>query len=114
MTYRELDDASNRVAQMFRDRGLKAGDHIAILMENHPRFFELCWGAQRSGILYTAISSRLTAAEAAYIIADSGSKLLVTSKALQGIAAELAASTPAVTTRLMTDGTIDGYDSYER
>ena len=114
VTYRELDDASNRVAQMFRDRGLKAGDHIAILMENHPRFFELCWGAQRSGILYTAISSRLTAAEAAYIIADSGSKLLVTSKALQGVAAELAASTPAVTTRLMTDGTIDGYDSYEQ
>ena len=113
MTYRELDDASNQVAQMFRDRGLKAGDHIAILMENHPRFFELCWGAQRSGLLYTAISTRLTAAEAAYIVADSESKLLVTSKALQGVAAELAASTPAVTTRLMVDGTIDRYDSYE-
>ncbi len=114
VTYRELDDASNRVAQMFRDRGLRPGDHVAILMENHPRFFELCWGAQRSGILYTAISTRLTAAEAAYIIADSEAKLLVTSKALQGVAAELAASTPAMTTRLMADGTIDGYDSYER
>jgi long-chain acyl-CoA synthetase len=112
VSYRELDDASNRVAQMFRARGLKAGDHIAILMENHPRFFEVCWGAQRSGIVFTAISSRLTANEAAYVVNDSGSKLLVTSKALQGVAAELVALTPGVTTRLMTDGAIAGYDGY--
>jgi long-chain acyl-CoA synthetase len=63
-------------------------------MENHPRFFQLCWGAQRSGIIYTAISTRLTPGEAAYVIADSGAKLLVTSKALQGIAAGLVALTP--------------------
>jgi long-chain acyl-CoA synthetase len=114
VTYRELDDASNRAAHLFRANGLRAGDHIAILMENHPRFFELCWGAQRSGIIYTAISTRLTPGEAAYIIADSGSKLLVTSKALQGVAADLVALTPGLTTRLMVDGTIDGYDSYEQ
>jgi acyl-CoA synthetase (AMP-forming)/AMP-acid ligase II len=114
VTYGELDAASNRVARLLRANGLVAGDHIAILMENHPRFFEVCWGAQRSGIIYTAISTRLTAEEAAYIIADSGSRLLVTSKAQRGVAADLVASTPAVKTRLMADGTIDGYDSYER
>ena len=113
VTYRELDEASNRVAQLLRASGVEAGDHIAILLENHPRFFELCWGAQRAGVIYSAISSRLTAGEAAYIVADSGAKLLVTSHAQRALAAELFTQTPGVTTRLMLDGVIDGYASGE-
>ena len=37
-TYRELEDRSNQVAQLFRALGLKAGDHIALMLENHPRY----------------------------------------------------------------------------
>src|SRR5215217_2548321 len=66
VTYRQLDRQSNRIAQLFRSLGLKAGDHVALFLENNARFFEICWGAQRSGLIYTAISSRLTAAEVDY------------------------------------------------
>jgi long-chain acyl-CoA synthetase len=65
VTYRQLEDASNRFARLLRASGLKAGDRIALMLENHPRFFELCFGAHRAGIIYTAISSRLTVSEAA-------------------------------------------------
>jgi len=34
ITYRELDELSNQGANLFRSLGLKAGDHIALLMEN--------------------------------------------------------------------------------
>ena len=54
VTYRQLDEQSNRIAQLFRSLGLKAGDHIALFLENNARFFEICWGAQRSGLIYTA------------------------------------------------------------
>ena len=74
VTYRQLDEQSNRIAQLFRSLGLKAGDHIALFLENNARFFEICWGAQRSGLIYTAISSRLTAAEVDYIVSDCGAK----------------------------------------
>ena len=90
VTYRQLDQQSNRIAQLFRSLGLKAGDHIALFLENNARFFEICWGAQRSGLIYTAISSRLTAAEVDYIVTDCGAKLFVISKYLAGPAAELA------------------------
>ncbi len=60
VTYRQLDQQSNRIAQLFRSLGLKAGDHVALFLENNARFFEICWAAQRSGLIYTAISSRLT------------------------------------------------------
>ena len=68
VTYRQLEDGSNRVAQLFRALGLKAGDHIALMLENHPRYFELCWGAHRAGLIYPAMSTRLTEAEVAYIV----------------------------------------------
>ena len=113
VTYRQLDEQSNRIAQLFRWLGLRAGDHIALFLENNPRFFEICWGAQRSGLIYTAISSRLTAAEVDYIVADCGARLFVTSKYLAAPAAELAPLLKGVEKRFMTDGTIAGYESWE-
>ena len=41
ITYRELDELSNQGAQLFRALGLKAGDHIALLMENRIAFMEI-------------------------------------------------------------------------
>ncbi|HJQ57261.1 MAG TPA: AMP-binding protein [Vineibacter sp.] len=113
VTFAQLEAASNRIAQMFRARGLKPGDHIALFLENHPRFFEICWAAQRTGLVYTAVSSRLTAAEVDYIAGDCGAELFITSKYLEKPAAELVSVMPGVTTRLMLDGTIAGYTPFE-
>jgi long-chain acyl-CoA synthetase len=113
VTYRELDDRSNQVAQLLRSLGLKAGDHIAILLENQPRYFEICWGAQRSGLVYTAMSTRLTDAEAAYIVQDCGAKAVISSRALAPTAQGLVAVCPNVTSWLMLDGAIPGWTAYE-
>ena len=51
ITYRELDELSNQGAHLFRKLGLKAGDHIALLMENRLAFMEICWAAQRARAL---------------------------------------------------------------
>src|SRR3954464_15934056 len=113
VTYRQLDEQSNRIAQLFRSLGLKPRDHIALFLENHARFFEICWGAQRAGLVYTAISSRLTAPEVEYIVKDCGARLFVTSTYLGEKAAELAPLIPAVAHRFMIGGTIAGYHSWE-
>ena len=78
ITYRELDELSNQGAHLFRALGLKAGDHIAFLMENRLAFMEICWAAQRSGLYYTAISRYLTEDEIAYIVKDCGAKVFIT------------------------------------
>lgn len=113
VTYGQLEERSNRAAQLFRSRGLAAGDHIAIFLENHPRFFEICWAAQRSGLIYTAISSRLTAAEVDYIVGDCGAKLFVTSHGLAATARELAPLMAGARHRFMLDGIEPGYESWE-
>ncbi len=70
LTYRQLEDRSNQGAHLFRSLGLKVGDGVAIFMENNIRFLEICWAAQRAGLYYTCVSSRLTAGEVEYIVKD--------------------------------------------
>src|SRR5205823_13722404 len=114
ITYRQLDDRSNQLAQLFRAGGLKRGDHIALFMENNPRFMEVAWAALRSGLYITCINSHLTAPEVSYIVEDCEARALVTSAAKADIVAELdAGAVKNVGTRLMTDGTADGFESYE-
>ena len=95
VTYRQLEDGANRVAQLFRSLGLQSGDHIALMLENHPRYFEICWGAHRAGLIYTAMSTRLTESEVSYIVNDCGAKAVVASVAMAKSVAPLPASCSA-------------------
>jgi len=65
LSWRELDRRSNQVANLLRSRGLRDGDHVALLMENHLQFFEVAWAAFRSGLYLTCINRYLTPEEAA-------------------------------------------------
>lgn len=82
LTYRQLDEGSNRVAQLLRSLGLKPGDRIGVMMRNSPWFPIVYWGATRCGVFVTLLSTHLKPAEAAYILDDSGSKALVLSASL--------------------------------
>ena len=100
VTYGELDYRSNQLAQLLRHRGLREGDAIAICMENNERFYELVWAAQRSGLYYTPVNSRLTAGEAAYIVEDCGACALIVSGARRDLALAIGTGLPQVTVRL--------------
>ncbi|MEN3976836.1 AMP-binding protein [Emcibacter sp. SYSU 3D8] len=113
VSYAALADGAARCAQLFRWLGLKRGDGVAMLIENHPRFFEVAWGAQSAGLYFTPISTLLTAEEAAYVIGDSGASALMTTARQAEKAAALLAMTPGIRHRLMLDGTAPGYASYE-
>jgi acyl-CoA synthetase (AMP-forming)/AMP-acid ligase II len=114
VTYRELDDEANRLAQYFRRLGLQTGDHVAFCLENHPRFLQIAWGAHYAGLYYTAISSRLTADETEYIVNDCGAQAFITSRYKADVAAAIVSRIPNVRSRLVLDGEIEGYEPYEQ
>jgi len=90
VTYRNLDERSNQGAHLLRSFGLKRGDVIAICMENHPRFLEIAWAYQRSGLYMVCISTRLTAPEVEYVLKDCGAKVFITSHAMRELALRVA------------------------
>ncbi|WP_067652459.1 AMP-binding protein [Nocardia harenae] len=108
LSYRELEQRSNRIARMFRSRGLRPGDPLAILMRNELEFFPVVWAAQRAGLRYTPVNWHLGADEAAYIVADCGARMLVYSAELAELAAAAAAGAPALRARIVAGaGTAD-------
>ncbi|MFD0904735.1 acyl-CoA synthetase [Actinomadura sediminis] len=109
VTYRELNEESNRLAQLLRAEGLRPGDHIAFMLENHPLYLAIAWAAQRSGLYYTAVSSRLGPDEVAYIAGNCGAKVFIADASIPAVAQ----NPPDVPLRLMLGGTAPGYDSYE-
>ncbi len=114
ITYAQLDAEANRVSRLFREAGLAPGDHVAWCLENHRNFLPLMWGAHYAGLIYTPISSRLTTDEIAYIVDNSGARVFITSQYKAVQAAELVDRTDGVELRLMMDGVIDSYGSYEQ
>ena len=113
VSYRQLEDRSNQGAHLFRRLGLKRGDSIALMMDNNARYFEICFAAQRCGLFFTAMSSRLSTQEAEYILADCGAKLLIVSASLAGQAAELLGKSPQVRARYSVNGALPGYPAWE-
>ena len=113
VTFAELDAAANRLSQLLHSAGLRPGDHIAICMENHPRYLEVIWGCHYAGLVYTACSSRLTSHELTYIVNDCNAKAFITTKYKSDQATEVLPSIGNASLRLMLDGTVTGYEAYE-
>ena len=114
ITYRQLDEAAIRLSNVLRDAGLNPGDHVALCLENHPRYLEILWGCHYAGLIYTACSSRLTSAELTYVLNDCAAKAFITSHYKADQALDIIDTIPDVHLRLMLDGTIEGYDSFEQ
>jgi len=113
VTYRELDERSTRLAHLWRDAGLRRGDHVALLADNDPRYFEVYWAAIRSGLYLTAVNRYLSADEASYVINDCGARSLVVSAAVAPLAKEVVPLLVDCPIRLAFNGEVDGYESYE-
>ncbi|MEY2430905.1 MAG: long-chain acyl-CoA synthetase [Acidimicrobiaceae bacterium] len=108
VSYRELDERSNRLARLWWERGLRRGDHVAIVLENHPRYFDAVWAALRSGLYYTPVNWHLTAPEIEYIVRDCGARSILTSASLASTVTGLETEIP-----LVLGGEIEGWEPYE-
>lgn len=109
LSYAELEARSNQVAHLLRAQGLQRGDTVVIWLENCLEYLPICWGAQRAGLVFVAMSTKLTATEAAYIVADSGAQAIFAGARF----ASLAAALPAIAGRYALDGEIPSWTAFE-
>jgi len=100
LTYRALDEGSNKVAHLLRSLGLVPGDRIAVMLKNVVEFPMVYWGATRCGCFVTLLSTHLKPEEASYIAGDSGARVLFLSAAIgetpRALAADAATLVPGV------------------
>src|ERR1700754_3886758 len=104
VTYRELEARCNRLAHLFRKQGLRRLDHYSIFMENNNRSLEACGAGERAGLYYTCVNSYLTAGELAYILTNSQSRILITSREKLDIARDATKECPGIELCIVVDG----------
>lgn len=113
LTFKELDIASSQIARVLQGLGLKHGDHFSLMMENHLDFFKFVWAALRGGFFITSVNRYLTAPEAAYIVEDSDSKVLISSANLD-VSEQLGAAVKDICSHCFSwGGPIAGFEPME-
>ena len=80
MSYGELDRLSLALARRLHGLGLRLGDVVALDIGNRPEFLAVAWAAQRSGLYYLPLPTRLTTTERDYLLEDSGARLVVSDR----------------------------------
>ncbi|RBY82975.1 long-chain fatty acid--CoA ligase [Geodermatophilus sp. TF02-6] len=76
-TWAQLAERVRALADAMSRRGVSAGDRVAVLTGNRPEFMETVLAANRLGAIAVPVNFRLTGPEAAYILENSGARLLV-------------------------------------
>jgi acyl-CoA synthetase (AMP-forming)/AMP-acid ligase II len=73
LTYRQLDERVNRLANALRSKGVGKTDRLTILSENTHKYLEIYFAASKLGISVTPLNFRLADDEIRHIVDDSDS-----------------------------------------
>lgn len=77
MTFKELDDAANAVANGLLDIGVKGGDGLALLIRNHRWFLVAVYGAAKVGVKLILLNSEFSGPQIKEVSEREGAKLII-------------------------------------
>jgi O-succinylbenzoate-CoA ligase len=113
ITYREMDDRVNRLANALIGLGLKKGGHVTILAENTYKYMEVYFGAAKVGLSVTPLNFRLSDAELTYIVNDSEATIYFAGEKLEERSLSLRNDLKGIKHWISLDKNTDGYIFYE-
>ena len=70
VTYRQVNERANKVANYLKDKGIKKGDFVSFLVLNSPENFYIMFGIQKLGAIAGAVNFMLQGPEIAYLLDD--------------------------------------------
>ncbi|WP_089102784.1 acyl-CoA synthetase [Streptomyces hyaluromycini] len=93
-TYEELDDAVSRAASVLLGQGLVRGDRVGTYGHNSDAYLIAFLACARAGLVHVPVNQNLTGDDLAYIVAQSGSSLVLADPDLAGRLPDGARSLP--------------------
>ncbi len=76
LTYKQLDCAAARIANLLADKGVEAGDRVGIMLPNVPYFAACYYGVLRMGGVVVPMNVLLKKREVGFYLSDPEAKLL--------------------------------------
>lgn len=110
-SYAKINANANRLARLFRERGIGVGDSVALVCSNRAEFVEVLAGTLRCGVRLTPVNWHLSADEIAHIVLDCRAKALFAEARVPNIAS-VANQCSELDFQLAIGGAIEGYDAF--
>jgi fatty-acyl-CoA synthase len=108
-TYRQLNERANRLAHALRHRlGVHKGDRVAVLAKNRIEYLDALFATGKLGAILVPLNWRLAAPELAYMLNDSGTRILIAGSEFSATVYELRTQTPFESLIVLGDGKGDG------
>ncbi|MCI0850143.1 MAG: long-chain-fatty-acid--CoA ligase [Chloroflexi bacterium] len=113
ISYREAAVQVNKLANALVGAGLQVGDRIAVLSKNSIEYAMLYYACSKAGIAPVPLNYRLVAREWAYIVNDSGAKMLIAAGELAGAIDEVRGELSSVDRFVgIQTGDIEGWEDF--
>lgn len=107
LTYGELDQRTNRLANVLRERGIGPQSRVAVLDKSSPQVIEVLLAAAKVGAVTVPANWRLAAPELAEVLSDAGVEILLFHSSFDNTVAHLRANVPALAHLIRIDGDSD-------
>ena len=90
LTFRALDEASDRLAATLAAHGVARGDRVVVFMDNCAEAIVAIFAALKAGAVFSPVNATTKAEKLGYILENSDAAALVTLSRLASVAAEAA------------------------
>jgi len=82
-SFRDIDEASDRLACEFQRLGLRRGDRVAAMLDNSVEMVVSLWGTLKAGAVFVPISPGIKTEKLSFLLEDSGAAAFVASSHLR-------------------------------
>ena len=112
ITYRQLNERTNRVANGLKALGIKKGDVVSVYLPNCPDYFYVWFGIAKLGAVFGPINALFKGDEVRHVLSDSGAVAVVTSEVLLDTIRAARGSCPALQHIICLEGEAEGASAY--
>ena len=111
--FAQLNAYANQLVRALRQRGLKAGDAVALLCSNRLEFVTVIIALERSGLRMTPINTHLTGDEVGYILDNCEAKAFIAESRYAAQAQAAATLAKRAEVKFAIGGDISGFEAYD-
>ncbi|MFD4369051.1 fatty-acid--CoA ligase FadD5 [Rhodococcus sp. NPDC058521] len=107
LSWKELAQRTDAIADALGRRGIGFGDRVLIVMLNRPEYLETVLAINALGAIAVPVNFRMTPPEVAYLVEDSGARAVVTDAVLAPLVSKVRESVASLETTVVVGGETD-------
>jgi acyl-CoA synthetase (AMP-forming)/AMP-acid ligase II len=112
-SFRELNERANRFANAMLRLGVGCGDRVALLALSEPEYYDMLFGLGKIGAILVPVNYRLAGPEIAFILSDSGARVLVFGRDFTDTVDSIRGQIPAKDFVAISDDAPDWTEAYK-